>query len=64
VNADAITANVVMPAFLSTASRTPLSAPRRVATATTGVAAVTLPVGLSCTTVFAAAAVVAGRLLG
>jgi Zn-dependent protease with chaperone function len=41
----------------------PLPRPTRFATLTTAAAAVTLPVGLSCTTMFAAAAVVAGRLL-
>jgi bla regulator protein blaR1 len=45
------------------ASTPPLATPKRCATLTTAVAAVTLPVGLSCTTVFAAAAVIAGRVL-
>lgn len=44
-------------------STPPLATPTRLATLTTAAAAVTLPVGLSCTTMFAAAAVVAGRLL-
>lgn len=42
---------------------TPLATPARVATVTTAAGAVTLPAGLGCTTVFAAVAVVAGRLL-
>lgn len=41
----------------------PLARPTRFATLTTAAAAVTLPVGLSCTTIFAAAAVIAGRVL-
>lgn len=44
-------------------SSRPLPTPTRFATLTTAAAAVTLPVGLSCTTVFAAAAVIAGRVL-
>jgi hypothetical protein len=46
------------------ASSAPLPRPARLATLTTSAVALTLPVGLSCTTVFAAVAVVAGRLFG
>lgn len=45
------------------ASTPPLARPTRFATLTSAAAAVTLPVGLSCTTVFAATVVIAGRLL-
>jgi beta-lactamase regulating signal transducer with metallopeptidase domain len=45
------------------AARTPLPRPARLAGLTTAAGAVVLPVGLSCTTTFAAIGIVAGRLL-
>lgn len=41
----------------------PLARSARFATLTSAAAAITLPVGLSCTTMFAATAVIAGRFL-
>jgi Zn-dependent protease with chaperone function len=46
------------------AATPPLARPTRFVTITSAAAAVTLPVGLSCTTMFAAATVIVGHLVG